>query len=166
MWEASWMWEAFFKMESFTCYLMLFDRSAVSDSLWPHGLQHARLPCPSPSPRLCSNSYPLSQWYHPTISSSVTHFSSCLHSFPASASFPMSWLFASESEVTQSCPTLWDPMDSSLPGFSIHGIFQAKILEWVAIYFCRRSSWPRDQTRVSCFAGRLFTILAIREAPI
>ena len=101
-----------------------------------HGLQHARLPCPSPSPGVCSNSFPLSHWCHPTVSSSVAHFS-CLHSFPASASFPMSWLFASESEVTQSYPTLWDPMDGSLPGFSIHGIFQARIVEWVAISFSR-----------------------------
>ena len=67
----------------------------MSDSLWPHGLQHARFPCPSPSPRVCSNSCPLSQWYHPTISSSVIPFSSCLQSFPASGSFPMSWLSAS-----------------------------------------------------------------------
>ena len=54
-----------------------------------------RLPCPSPSPRVCSNSCPLSQWCHPTISSSVTPFSSCLQSFPASGSFPVIWLFAS-----------------------------------------------------------------------
>ena len=67
----------------------------MSDSLWPHGLQHTRFPCPSPSPRACSNSCPLSQWCHPTISSSVTPFSSCLQSFLASGSFPKSQLFAS-----------------------------------------------------------------------
>ena len=67
----------------------------MSDSLWPHGLQHARLPCPSPSPRVCSNLCPLSCWCHPTISSSVIPFSSHLQSFPASGSFPMSWFFAS-----------------------------------------------------------------------
>ena len=55
--------------------------SVVSDSLWPHGLQHARLPCPSPTPRAFSNSYPSNQWCHPTISSSVIPFSSCLQSF-------------------------------------------------------------------------------------
>ena len=60
-----------------------------------HGLQHARPPCPSPSPRACKNSCPLSQWCHPTISSSVVPFSSCLQSFPASRSFLMSQLFAS-----------------------------------------------------------------------
>ena len=64
-------------------------------SLWPHGQQHVRLPCPSQSPRVCSNSRPLSKGCHPTISSSVTSFSSCPQSFLASGSFPMSWLFTS-----------------------------------------------------------------------
>ena len=71
----------------------LFSRSVVSDSLQPHGLQHARLPRPSPAPRACSNSCPLSRWCHPTISSSVVPFSSCPQSFPASGSFLMSQLF-------------------------------------------------------------------------
>ena len=72
-----------------------FSLSVVSDSLWPHGLQHARFPCLSPTLRACSNSCPLSQWCHPTISSSVVPFSSHLQSFPASGSFPMSQLFPS-----------------------------------------------------------------------
>ena len=67
-----------------------FSHSFMSDYLQPHGLQHARLPCPSPTPRAYSNSCPLSQLYHPTISSSVILFSSCLQSFPASGSFPIS----------------------------------------------------------------------------
>ena len=66
----------------------------------------------------------------------------------------------SESEVTQSCPTLCNPMDCSLPGSSVHGIFQTKILEWVAIAFTRRSSWPRDWTWVSHIVGRRFTVWA------
>ena len=70
----------------------------VSDSLQPHGLQHASLPCPLLSPGACSNSGPLSWWCHPTISSSVVPFSSCPQSFPASGSFPMSQLFASGSQ--------------------------------------------------------------------
>ena len=78
--------------------LLLFSRSIMSDSLRPHGLQHARLPCPPLSPRVCSNPCPLSQWCHPTISSSVTYFFSCLQSFPASGSFPMNQLFASGSQ--------------------------------------------------------------------
>ena len=64
------------------------------NSLWSHELQHTRLPCPSLSPWVCSNLCPLSWWCHPTISSSVTTFSSCLQSFPALGSFPMSRLFA------------------------------------------------------------------------
>ena len=67
----------------------------MSNSLWPHGLQHARPPCPSPTPGIYPNSCPLSRWCHPTISSSVIPFSSCLQSFPASGSFPMSQLFTS-----------------------------------------------------------------------
>ena len=60
------------------------------------------------------------------------------------------------SEVAQSCPTLCDTMDCSPSGFSIHGIFQARVLEWVSISFSSGSSWPRDQTRISCIAGRRF----------
>ena len=75
--------------------LLLCSYSVMSDSLEPHGLQHARLPCPSPSPGVCANSCPLSRWCHLTILSSVTPFSSCSQSFSASASFPMSQLFAS-----------------------------------------------------------------------
>ena len=74
--------------------------SLVSDSLWPHGLLHARLPCPLPAPGACSNSCPLSQWCHPTISSSILPFSSCLQSFPASRSFPMSQFFTAGGQNT------------------------------------------------------------------
>ena len=72
-----------------------FSRSVMSDSLRPHGLQHARPPCPSPTTGACSNSCPSSQWCHPTISSSVVPFSSWLQSFPASESFQMRQFFAS-----------------------------------------------------------------------
>ena len=101
-------------------HLLLFSHSVMPDSLWPHGLQHARLPCPSPSPGAWSNSCPLSQWYHPTISSSVIHFSSCLQSFPASRSFLMSQLFISGGqsiEASASASVLpmniqdWFPLD-------------------------------------------------------
>ena len=71
-----------------------FSRSVVSDSLRPHESQHARPPCPSPTPRVYSNSRPSSRWCHPAISSSVIPFSSCPQSLPASESFPMSQLFA------------------------------------------------------------------------
>ena len=72
-----------------------FSRSVMSDYLRPHGLQHARPPCPSPTPRVYSNSCPLSWWCHPNISSSVVPFSSCLQSFPPSGSFQVSQFFAS-----------------------------------------------------------------------
>ena len=75
--------------------LLLFSCSDISDSMRLRGLQHARLPCPSLSPEVCSNSCPLSWWCHPTISSSVFPFFSCPQSLQASGSFPMSWLFTS-----------------------------------------------------------------------
>ena len=71
-----------------------------------------------------------------------------------------------KSEVAQSCPTLCHPVDYSLPGFSIHGILQARILEWVTNSFSRESSWPRDGTRVSCIVGRHFNLWATREAQV
>ena len=72
----------------------------------------------------------------------------------------------SESEVAQVCPTLSGPMDCSLAGSSIHGIFQARVLEWVAMPSSRGSSQPRDQTQVSHTAGRLFSVSATREASL
>ena len=75
-----------------------FNHSVVSNSLWPHGLHHARRPCPSPTPGAHSNSCLSSRWYHPTISSSIIPFSSCLHSFPASGSFQ--WVSSSH-QVTK-----------------------------------------------------------------
>ena len=84
--------------------------------------------------------------------STIAHFKRCVH--------------VRESEVAQSCSTLCDPMDCSLPWSSVHGIFQARVLEWVAISFSRGSSQPRDRTWVSCIAVRCFTIWATREVII
>ena len=78
--------------------LVHFSHLVMSDSLRPHGLQHARLPCSSQTPEACSNSCPSSWWCHPTNSSSVIPFSSCLQSFPASGSFPRSQFFASDGQ--------------------------------------------------------------------
>ena len=84
----------------------------MSDSLWLHGLQHARPPCPSPTPGVYSNLCPLNQWCHPTNSSSVIPFSSCLQSFPASGSFQMSQLFTSGGQIIRvSPPTSVLPMN-------------------------------------------------------
>ena len=84
--------ELFLKNKNFNDCIQ-FSRSVMSDSLWPHESQHARPPCPSPTPGVYSHSCPLSRWCHPAISSSVVPFSSCPQSLPASGSFPMSQLF-------------------------------------------------------------------------
>ena len=111
-----------------------FSCSVMSNSLRPHGLQHARLPCPSPTPRVCSNSCPLSQWCHPTISFSVIPFS-CSQSFPATGSFPMSWLFALGSQsMGASASTSVLPMN--IQGWFPLGLMslislQSKGLSWV-----------------------------------
>ena len=85
----------------------------------------------------------------------------CHTNFPGAQNVSFSTL-NSLCEVAQSCPTLCDPTDCSLPGSSVHGIFQARVLEWAAISFSRASSRPRDQTQVSCIAGRCFTLWATR----
>ena len=87
-----------FKILNLWSHSVQFSHSVVSDSLRPHGLQHARPPCPSPTPRVYSNSSPLSQWCHATISSSVVPFSSRLPSFPASGSFQVSQFFPSSGQ--------------------------------------------------------------------
>ena len=131
------------------CYVTLFhyafpyiDAAAAKSlqsclTVRPHRWQPTRLPC---------------SWDSPSKNTGVgCHFLlQCLK-------------VKSESEVAQSWPTLCDPTDYSLPGSTIHGIFQARILEWVAISFSKRSSWPRDWTRVSCIIGRRFTVWATRE---
>ena len=90
--------------------------------------------------------------------------------YPQGVSFPDFCFLdlgkVNQSEVAQSCPTLCDPMNYSLPGSSVHGIFQAIVLEWIAISFSRGSSWPRDRTQVSCIVDRRFTIWATREVRI
>ena len=96
----------------------------MSDSLQPHGLQHTRLPCHSLFPRVCSNSCPLIRWCHPTISSSVTPFSSCPQSFPASWSFPMIQLFGSCGQSTGTSAS------SSVLPVNIQGWFP---LEWTCL---------------------------------
>ena len=96
LWWAFFTYHYAFKIHPYCSIISVqFSHSVVSDTLKPHGLQHSRPPCPSPTPRVCSNSCPLSQWCHPTISSSVVPFSSHLQSLPASGSFPRSQFFAS-----------------------------------------------------------------------
>ena len=102
-----------YQLESKCCTdFSQFSCSVMSDSLWPHGLQHATPPCPSPTPGIYSNSCPSSWWCHPIISSSVVPFSSCPQSFPASGSFQMSQLFTSgDQSVGVSASTSVLPMN-------------------------------------------------------
>ena len=148
----------------------------MSNSLQPYGLQHIRLPCPTLFPGVCSNSCPLSQWCHPTISSSVTPFSSGVTTGGLSlkelvyfmqiikftglqliAEFPCVCMLSHFSCVWPFA-TLWTAAHQAplSMGFSR----KTRILEWVAMPSSRGSSWPRDQTRVSfssCVADRFFT---------
>ena len=141
-------------MDSQTALLLFFSRSVLSDSWGPHGLQHARLPCPSPSPGACSNSCPLSQWCHPTISSSVIPFFSCLQSFPASGSFPMSWLFVPTGQnigVSASASVLpmniqdWSPLGwtgwISLQSKGLSGVFYNTTVQKHQFFGTQLSLW-------------------------
>jgi len=138
-----------------------FSHSVASDSLRPHGLQHARLPCPSPTPRACSNSCPSSRWCHPTVSSSVIPFSSCLQSFPASGSFPSSLFFASGGQRIGVSASAISPSNeySGLISFRIdwfdnlavsgtlwnllqHQSSKASIIQWCSAFFMVQLSHP------------------------
>ena len=99
----------------------------MSDSLRPHGLQHTRLPCSTLSPRVCSNSCSLSWWCHLTISSIVTPFCSCPQSFPASGSFPMSWLFASGGQ------SIGASVSASVHLVNIQGWFPLRLIGWISL---------------------------------
>ena len=112
----------------FTQHLLFSDccslvQGIVSDSLWPHGLEHARLPCPSPSPGAGLNSCLLSQWCHPTISSSVIPFSSCLQSFPASGSF-------NESALRIRWPKYWSFSFNISPSSEYSGMISFR-MDWL-----------------------------------
>ena len=133
--------EAFLPLEFFVILWGLvrsvqFIHSVRSDSLWPHGLQHTRLPCPSSIPGACSNSCPASQWCHPTISSSVVPFSSHLQSFPASGSFPMSQFFPSGGQ--------------SIGASASASVLSVNIQDWFPLQLLVESSCsPRDSQESS-----------------
>ena len=161
-----------------------FSCSVLSDSL-QHGLQHAGLPCPSPTPRAFSNSYPSSWWYHPTISSSVILFSFCLQSFPASESFPVSQFFASGSQsigVSASASALpvneysglisfrmdwldlWLAVQGTLKSLLQHCSSKASIL-WCSAFFIVQTSHPYMTTGKDIvltkrtFVGKVMSLL-------
>ena len=125
-----------------------FSHSVMSICLWPHGLQHARLPCPSPTPRACPNSCPLSQWCHPTISSSVIPFSSCLQSFPASESFPMSQFFASGGQ--------------SIGASASASILPMNIQDWFPLQLTGSESLSLNYSQILPFQFALLTFLCIQ----
>ena len=102
-----------------------FSHSVMSYSLWPHGLQHTRPPCPSPTPRVYSR--PLSRWCHPTSSSSVVPFSSCLQSFPASGSFPMGQFFTSGGQ------TVGASFSASVLPMNIQDWFPFRWTGWISL---------------------------------
>ena len=116
--------------------LLLFSCSVSSDSLRPHGLQHSRLPCPSSSPGACSNSCPLSQWCHPTISPSVVPFFSCLKSLPASGSF-LSQLFASSGQ--------------SIGASASMSVLSMNIQDWFPLGLTGLISWVFSNTTVQMY---------------
>ena len=139
----------------------MFGHSVVSDSLQPQGLQHARLPCPSPPPRACSNSCPLSQWCYPTISSSVIPFSSCLQSFPASESFLMSQFFASGGQsigASTSVPPMnikdWFPVRLtgliSLHSKGLSRVFSNTTVQKHQFFSAQLSLWSNSQEFLVC----------------
>ena len=104
-----------------------FSHSVVSNSLWPHGLQHARVPCPSLTPGAYTNWHPSSQWGHPTISSSVIPFSSRLQSFPASRSFPVSQFFASGGQ------SIWVSASTSVHPMNIQDLLPLGLTGWTSL---------------------------------
>ena len=106
-----------------------FSCSVMSNSLLPHGLQHTRLPCPSPTLRAHSNSCPLSRWCHPTISSSVVPFSSCLQSFPASGSFQLSQFFQSGGQ------SIGVSASASVLPVNIQDWFPLGCTDWISLLF-------------------------------
>ena len=132
-------------------FLLLLNRQVESNSA-THGLQQARLPCPSLSPGVCSNSCSLSRWCYPTISSSAAPFSFCLHSFPASGSFPMSWLFTlSGRSIGASVSTSVLPMNIqgwfpliSLLSKGLSGIFSSMTILKHQLFGAQPSLWSNS----------------------
>ena len=124
---------------------LLFSCSVVSDSLWPHGRQHPRPPCPSPSPTVCSNSCPSSRWCHPTNSSPVAPFSSCPQSSPTSGSFPVSWLFTSGGQSIEASASA-SVLPTSIQGWFPLGLTGSISLlpEGLSKVFSRTTVWKHQ----------------------
>ena len=132
----------------------------MSDSLQPHGLQHARLPCPSLSPGVCSNSYPLNQWCHPTISSSVAPFSSCPQSFPAS-------VFSNELALRIRCPKYWSFSFSISPfnEYSVLISFRINCFDLLAVHRTLRSLQHHNLKASVLWCSALYMVLILLYGP-
>ena len=129
-----------------------FSHSVVSDSLWPHELQHARPPCLSPTSGVYSNSCPSNRWCHPTISSSVVLFSSCLQSLPASGSFQMSQLF------TSGWPSIGVSASTSVLPMNIQDWFPLRLTGWISLQ-SKGLSRVFSNTKVTiCFNNSLLSV--------
>ena len=133
--------------------------SSVTQScptLWPHGLQQARFPCPSPTPRACSHSCPLSRWCHPTISSSVVPFFYCLQSFPASGSFPMSQFFTSGGQ------SYWSFSFSISPSNEYSGLisFRMDLFDILAVQETLKSLLQNHSSKASILRCSAFSQLS------
>ena len=128
----------------------------MSDSLRLHGPQHARPPCPSPTPRIYSNSRPLSWWYHPTISSSVIPFSSCLQSFPAPWSFPMSQFFASGGQ------SIGVPASTSVLPMNIQDWFPLRWTGWISLQSKGLSSVLQHHIQKHQFFGTQLALFIVQ----
>ena len=141
---------------SFSMPLLCCSVTKPCSTLWPHGLQHARLACPSVSPGVCSNSYPLSPWCHPTISSSVALFF-CLQSFPASGSFTTSWLFTLGVQSIGASPLAsvhpmniqgWFPLGLtaliSLQSKGLSRVFSSTMIQKHEIFSAQPSLWSNS----------------------
>ena len=131
-----------------------FSHSVVSDSLWAHGLQHARPPCPSPTPGVYSNSYPLSRWCHPTISSSVIPFSSSLQSFPASG-------FSNGSVLHIRWPKYWSFSSNISPSNEYSGLISFRIdwLDLLAVQGTLKNLLQHHRSRTSILQCLTFFIV-------
>ena len=125
--------QAFIIMLKVCFSVVQFSHSVVSESLWAHGLQHDRPPCPSPTPRVCSNSCPSSWWCHPTISSFVIPFTSCLQSFPASGSF------SNESALRIRWPKYWSFSFNISPSNECSGLISFR-MDWFDLLAVQRDS--------------------------
>ena len=137
--------------------LLLLSCSVVFDSLWPCGLQHAGLLCPSSHPTACSNSYPLSWWCHPTISSSLAPFFSCLQSFPSSGSFPMSQFFASDGQ------SIWVSASASVLPMNIQDwtSFRMDWLDLLAVQGTLKSLLQHHSSKASILEHSAFFIVQL-----